>query len=159
MFVLSYFFVIFNFIFHLWYVYPDCIFNVSYHWYFTFIKSMKIFWFFQRTTIILSTIIFWKWLYKFWQNMLFNFYILAIVLAILFLKWYLNWFTFYFYFICSELPLLRNQREKWLLFHVLTKEKWEITGKSGESTGRSQNISLIVPLFTFAGHYRGIRML
>jgi hypothetical protein len=39
---------------------------------------------------------------------------------------------------------------------VLTKEKWETTGRSGESTGRSQNISLIVPLFTFAGHYRGI---
>jgi hypothetical protein len=34
-----------------------------------------------------------------------------------------------------------------------------VTEKSGESTGRSQNISLIVPLFTFAGHYRGIRML
>ena len=50
------------------------------------------------------------------------------------------------------LPLLWNQREKWLLFQVLTKEKWE-------TTGRCQNISLIVPLFTFAGHYRGIRML
>jgi hypothetical protein len=31
--------------------------------------------------------------------------------------------------------------------------------KRSESTGRSQNIYLIVPLFTFAGHYRGIRML
>ena len=59
----------------------------------------------------------------------------------------------------SGLPLLWNQREKWLLFQVLTKEKWEATGRRGESTGRSQNISLIVPLFTFAGHYRGIRML
>ena len=29
-------------------------------------------------------------------------------------------------------------------------------GRSGDSTGGSQNISLIVPLFTFAGHYRGI---
>jgi hypothetical protein len=57
------------------------------------------------------------------------------------------------------LPLLWNQREKWLLFQVLTKEKWETTGRSGESTERSQNIFLIVPLFTFAGHYRGIRML
>ena len=57
------------------------------------------------------------------------------------------------------LLLLWNQREKWLLFQVLTKEKWETTGRSGESTGRSQNISLVVPLFTFAGHYRGIRML
>jgi hypothetical protein len=35
---------------------------------------------------------------------------------------------------------------------VLTKEKWEITGSTDESTGRSQNISLIVPLFTFEGH-------
>ena len=35
----------------------------------------------------------------------------------------------------------------------------ETTGRSGDSTGRSQNISLIVPIFTFAGHYRGIRML
>ena len=60
---------------------------------------------------------------------------------------------------CTGLPLLWNQREKWLLFQVLTKEKWETTGRSGESTGRSQNISLIVPLFTFMGHYRGIRML
>jgi hypothetical protein len=59
----------------------------------------------------------------------------------------------------TGLPLLWNQREKWLLFQVLTKEKWETTERSGESTGRSQNISLIVPLFTFAGHYRGIRML
>ena len=59
----------------------------------------------------------------------------------------------------TGLPLLWNQREKWLLFQELTKEKWETTGRSGESTGRSQNISLIVPLFTFAGHYRGIRML
>jgi hypothetical protein len=36
---------------------------------------------------------------------------------------------------------------------------WQTRGtteRSGESTGRSQNISLIVPLFTFAGHYRGI---
>jgi hypothetical protein len=32
-------------------------------------------------------------------------------------------------------------------------------GRSGESTGGSQNISLIVPLFTFVGRYRGIRML
>ena len=38
-------------------------------------------------------------------------------------------------------------------FQVLTKEKWETTGRSGESTGKSQNISLIVLLFTFAGHY------
>jgi hypothetical protein len=29
---------------------------------------------------------------------------------------------------------LWNQREKWLLFQVLTKEKWETTGRSGEST-------------------------
>jgi cellulose synthase/poly-beta-1,6-N-acetylglucosamine synthase-like glycosyltransferase len=43
----------------------------------------------------------------------------------------------------SGLPLLWNQREKWLLFQVLTKEKWETTGRSGESTGRSQNISII----------------
>ena len=41
------------------------------------------------------------------------------------------------------LPLLWNQREKWLLFQVLTKEKWETTGRSGESAGRSQNISII----------------
>ena len=41
------------------------------------------------------------------------------------------------------LPLLWNQRGKWLLFQVLTKEKWETTGRSGESTGRSQNISII----------------
>jgi hypothetical protein len=59
----------------------------------------------------------------------------------------------------AGLPLLWNQREKWLLFQVLIKEKWETTGRSGESTGRSQNISLFVPLFTFEGHYRGIRML
>jgi hypothetical protein len=59
----------------------------------------------------------------------------------------------------SGLPLLWNQREKWLLFQVLTKEKWETTRRSGESTGRSQNISLIVPLFTFVGHYRDIHML
>ena len=81
MFVLSYFFVIFNFIFHLWYVYPDCIFNVSYHWYFsnfTFIKSMKIFWFFKGTTIILSTIIIiWNWLYKSWQNVYILFHLLC----------------------------------------------------------------------------------
>jgi hypothetical protein len=57
----------------------------------------------------------------------------------------------------TGLPLLWNQREKWLLFQVLTKKKWETTGRSGESTGRSQNISLIVPLFTFAGHYRYIQ--
>jgi hypothetical protein len=39
-------------------------------------------------------------------------------------------------------------------------DKREVTtGRSGESTERGQNISLIVPLFTFAGHYRGIRML
>jgi hypothetical protein len=43
----------------------------------------------------------------------------------------------------TGLPLLWNQREKWLLFQVLTKEKWETTGRSGESTWRSQNISLI----------------
>jgi hypothetical protein len=43
----------------------------------------------------------------------------------------------------TGLPLLWNQREKWLLFQVLTKERWETTGRSGESTGRSQNISLI----------------
>jgi hypothetical protein len=35
---------------------------------------------------------------------------------------------------------VRDNREKW----------WKYT------TGRSQNISLIVPLFTFVGHYRGI---
>ena len=52
----------------------------------------------------------------------------------------------------AGLTLLWNQREKWLLFQLLTKEKWETTGRSGESTGRSQNISLIVPLFTFAWH-------
>jgi hypothetical protein len=52
-------------------------------------------------------------------------------------------------FCTSNLSIFR----KWLLFQVLTKEKWETTGRSGESTERSQNISLIVPLFTFAGHY------
>jgi hypothetical protein len=40
---------------------------------------------------------------------------------------------------------------------VLTKEKWETTGRSGESTGRSQNISPIVPLFTFAGIFINIK--
>jgi hypothetical protein len=40
-------------------------------------------------------------------------------------------------------PKQAIKREKWLLFQVLTKEKWETTGRSGESTGRSQNISLI----------------
>ena len=55
----------------------------------------------------------------------------------------------------TGLPLLWNQREKWLLFQVLTKEKWETTGRNGES----QNIFPIVPLFTFTGHYHGIRML
>jgi hypothetical protein len=29
----------------------------------------------------------------------------------------------------SGLPLLWNQREKWLLFQVLTKEKWETTNR------------------------------
>jgi hypothetical protein len=51
-------------------------------------------------------------------------------------------------------PLLSAQQNK-----ESEKGLFDTTGGSGESTGRSQNISIIVPLFTFAGHYRGIRML
>ena len=54
-----------------------------------------------------------------------------------------NRYSIYFHFDQAGLPLLWNLREKWLLFQVLTKEKWETTGRSGESIGRSQNISLI----------------
>jgi hypothetical protein len=47
--------------------------------------------------------------------------------------------------------LLKHRTEYTILLYTII--------RSGESTGRSQNISLIVPLFTFAGHYRGIHML
>ena len=65
-----------------------------------------------------------------------SFYKSALIMLIMLIgcMWYVH---------VAGLPLLWNQREKWLLFQVLTKEKWDTTGRSGESTGRSQNISII----------------